>query len=207
MESRRIYHITHVENLPSIVAEGRLWSDAQRLARKLMTTNIGHAHIKERRHRRAVPCASGGMLGQYVPYNFCPRSVMLYVIHCGSVVGYDGGQETIVHLVSSVGRAIGSGRPWAFTNRHAELAYAEYFDSIEEEEDRVDWSVMPLTYWADSEETKEKRQAEFLVHDWFPFNSIEEIGVRSTTVGQQVKNILRDTGFNPRVSLQPSWCY
>lgn len=206
MERRRIYHITHVDNLRSIVTEGRLWSDAQRLARDLNTTNIGHAHIKERRLRRPVCCAAGGMLGDYVPFNFCPRSVMLYVIHCGSVQGYDGGQEPILHLVSSVGTALGCDRPWAFTNRHADLAYAEYFDSLDEE-NQVDWRVMRLKYWASDEQTKEKRQAEFLVHEWFPFDSIEEIGVRSRTVAQQVKTILRDTGFDPPVSTRPSWYY
>lgn len=206
METRRIYHITHVENLLSIVAQGRLWSDAQRLTRQLPTTNIGHAHIKERRLRRAVPCAARGMLGDYVPFNFCPRSVMLYVIHRGSVLGYDGGQEPIIHLVSTVGAAVNSGRPWAFTNRHAELAYAEYFDSVGEEK-RVDWNVMPMDFWAGSEETKEKRQAEFLVHDWFPFGSIEEIGVRTKWVAENVERILGNTGFCPGVSLEPSWYY
>jgi hypothetical protein len=83
------------------------------------------------------------MLGDYVPFNFCNRSVMLYVIHRDSVEGYDGGQEPVVHLVSSVGRAIGSGRPWAFTDRHAELGYAKYFESTDNEGE-VDWSVMPL---------------------------------------------------------------
>jgi hypothetical protein len=206
MNARPIYHITHVSNLASIVAEGRLWSDARRLAKRLSSTNIGHAHIKERRLRRDVPCAAHGTLGQYVPFNFCPRSVMLYVIHRGTVMGYDGGQEPIIHLVSSVEQAIGSGRPWAFTNRHAELAYAEYFDRVEDEA-RVDWSVMSLTYWAGSEETKEKRQAEFLVHDWFPFECINEIGVRSKEVGRQVQEILRETGFNPPVLLRRPWYY
>ena len=80
------------------------------------------------------------MLGDYVPFNFCYRSVMLYVIHRGSVEGYDGGQEPVVHLVSSVGQAIGCNRPWAFTDRHADLAYAKYFESLDDEGE-VDWRV------------------------------------------------------------------
>ncbi len=206
MEARRIYHITHLSNLPSIVGERRLWSDAQRQSRGLSTTNIGHLHIKERRLRRAVPCSAGGTLGQYVPFNFCSRSVMLYVIHQGSVAGYDGGQESILHLVSSVGAAIECGRPWAFTNRHAELAYAEYFDGVQHE-NQVDWSVMPLRYWAGSEETKEKRQAEFLVYDWFPVERIQEIGVANRKMAQEVQQVLKETWFHPRVALRRSWYY
>lgn len=78
-----------------MLAAGRLWSDAQRMAQGFPSVNIGHLHIKERRRRRPVAVAAGGMLGDYVPFNFCSRSVMLYVIHCGSVDGYSGGQLPI----------------------------------------------------------------------------------------------------------------
>jgi hypothetical protein len=156
-----IYHITHVDNLPSIVAHRCLWSDAQRIAQGIQNVNIGHSHIKQRRLTRAVPVAAKGVLGDYVPFNFCNRSVMLFPIHRNSVVGYAEGQEPIVHLVSSIETARASGKPWAFTDRHADVAYARYFDDLSHLAE-VDWSVMPLIYWSG---VKEERQAEFLVHD------------------------------------------
>lgn len=206
MNTRRIFHITHADNLGSIFSDKCLWSDAQRIARRIQSTNVGHSHIKQRRLRRFVPLAAKGMLGEYVPFNFCPRSVMLYVIHRGSVDGYSGGQEPIVHLVSSVGTAIATGRPWAFTDRHAELAYARFFDSTERETE-VDWKVMPRKFWADSDETESKRQAEFLVHDWFPFDGIEEIGVINDEIANEVNDALAGTSFSPRVSVKQSWYY
>lgn len=206
MNERLIYHITHLRNLPSILQTGRLWSDAQRIQQALGTVNIGHTHIKERRRRRPVATTTGGMLGDYVPFNFCHRSVMLYVIHRGSVEGYNEGQEPVVHLVSSVGRAIGSGRPWAFTDRHADLGYARYFESVDNEGE-VDWGVMPLQYWANDEETKEKRQAEFLLHDWCPFEIFEQIGVRTQQIADQVEAMLQNSPYTPRVSVKRSWYY
>jgi ssDNA thymidine ADP-ribosyltransferase, DarT len=104
-----IFHITHVENLVGILREGGLWSDAQRIARTLVTTNIGYTHIKNRRLSRPVPTSGGGMLGDYVPFNFCPRSVMLLAVH-GGHQDYGGGQEAVVHLVSCVSRATVVGR-------------------------------------------------------------------------------------------------
>lgn len=83
-------------------------------------TNIGHMHIKQRRLSRRVPAAAGGMLGDYVPFNFCPRSVMLFRVNKGHQ-DYPGGQEEVIHLVSTVQTAIATGQPWAFTDRHAEL--------------------------------------------------------------------------------------
>ena len=87
-----IYHITHVGNLPSIVTHDCLWSDAQRIAQQIGNVNIGHVHIKQRRLQRPVPVAAGGVLGEYVPFNFCNRSVMLFPIHrnckCDSPTAY-----------------------------------------------------------------------------------------------------------------------
>ncbi|MBX3228067.1 MAG: DUF4433 domain-containing protein [Labilithrix sp.] len=72
-----------MENVPSILAHGGLWSDSQRIAKNLLTTNIGYSHIKQRRLNRPVTAGSGGRLGDYVPFNFCPRSVMLLVVSRG----------------------------------------------------------------------------------------------------------------------------
>ncbi len=201
-----IYHITHLDNLNGILGAQRLWSDAQRIRQGFPCTGIGHANIKERRLNRPVPVAARGRLGEYVPFYFCNRSVMLYVIFRNGVVGYSGGQAPIVHLVSSVEAATASGRPWAFTDRHAELAYARYFDNLAYL-DQVDWRVMPLTYWADSSETRERRQAEFLVYDWFPWHCVERIGVYNAAAVQRVEQILQSCTHRPAVEVQKSWYY
>ena len=125
-----IYHITHIDNLPGILGEDGIWCDQLRIAKNIANTNIGHDHIKERRRRRPVPTSGGGALGDYVPFNFCPRSVMLFAIRNGHQ-DYSGGQSDVVHLVSSVSSATSIGRPWAFTDRHAELAHALYFEDLE----------------------------------------------------------------------------
>lgn len=198
-----IFHITHVENVASILAHGCLWSDSQRLARNLATTNIGYSHIKQRRLNRIVTAGSGGKLGDYVPFNFCPRSVMLFVVSRGHE-NYRGGQDEIVHLVSSVNTATALGKPWAFTDLHADLGYARYFDSLGSLSE-VDWTVMPLVQWGGSDEVKAKRQAEFLVHDSFPWSAVERIGVKSEAVAAKVQALLG--GNVPPVVVQPRWYY
>jgi len=198
-----IYHITHVANLVSIVGHGCLFSDSERIARGLQPQNIGYTHIKQRRLRRSVPVAAQGMLGDYVPFNFCNRSVMLYALRAGHQ-DYAGTQDEIVHLVSSVQTAVSANRPWAFTDRHAELGYTQYFESLSELSE-VDWTVMPLVYWSNTDDTKEKRQAEFLVHKSFPWSAIERIGVHDQTIAAKVQAALgRDT---LPIEIQPSWYY
>lgn len=197
-----IFHITHVENLASIIAHGCLWSDSQRIARNLDTTNIGYSHVKQRRLNRLVTAGYGGKLGEYVPFNFCARSVMLFVVSHGHV-DYSGGQDEIVHLVSSVETATSLGKPWAFTDRHADLKYATYFASLDKLGE-VDWEVMPLPYWA-GDDIKERRQAEFLVHDSFPWAAVERIGVKNAAVADRVSALL--SGSTPTVAIQPDWYY
>lgn len=199
---RPIYHITHVRNLPGILREGGLWCDSQRIARGLATTNIGHRHIKGRRLQCPVRTKAGGMLGDYVPFNFCPRSVMLYVVGRGHQ-DYPGGQEGIVHLVSSIERAISTDRPWAFTDRHAELAHALHFDDLSRLNE-VPWHVMNQQYWTD---VREERQAEFLVYEYFPWTAVLEVATMSAATKAQVQTALLGAPHTPSVTIKPEWYY
>ena len=48
----KLYHIVHVDRLPSIVAGGRLWCDAEIARRTPPGTTIGMSAIKQRRLRQ-----------------------------------------------------------------------------------------------------------------------------------------------------------
>jgi hypothetical protein len=146
------------------------------------------------------------MLGDYVPFNFCPRSVMLYRVKKGHD-DYPGGQNEIVHLVSTVHAAIATGRPWAFTDRHAELRHAAYYDDLDSLKE-VDWSVMPPhTYWGDESDIKEMRQAEFLMHDWFRWDAVHEIGVIDVAMAARVRSLFGQSPQAPAVHVRREWYY
>jgi hypothetical protein len=201
-----IFHITHASNLPSILRAGALLSDSRCQQLGVGATNIGYRHIKERRLRRQVPKAAGGCLGDYVPFNFCPRSVMLYVIKSGHD-DYRDGQERVIHLRSTVRTAVAVGRPWVFTDRHAEVAHALYLDDLARL-DEIAWEVMPLQFWSGGKvdpEVKELRQAEFLVHEFIPWGAIQEIGVMSAATAREVQGYLGPGG--PPVNVRTGWYY
>ncbi len=69
----KIYHIVRVDNLASIVADGRLWSDSLMLPRQGGTV-IGMNAIKQRRLGLPVSCHEALTVGQCVPFYFCSRS-------------------------------------------------------------------------------------------------------------------------------------
>jgi hypothetical protein len=201
-----IYHITHADNLASTIATGGIWCDAKVRAGRATPTDVGYAHIKNRRMTRAVACAAGGVVGDYVPFNFCPRSVMLFVLHRGHP-GYQGGQEKIVHLVSSVSAARATRRACLFTDRHAELAYAQQYESLDDL-DKVDWSVMPTdVWWGGDPDVKERRQAEFLVHDFFPWSAVAGVVAYDQTVAAEVRALVAAAAPKYGVVVRPAWYY
>ena len=111
---------------------------------------------------------------------------------------YREGQQPIVHLVSSIETIRATARSWFFTDRHADLGYANQYDTSNKLGE-VDWAVMQLRQWGGDTEVKEKRQAEFLVHDWCPWEAIEAIGVIDQSIATRVKAAIAGIGHKPRV--------
>ena len=95
----KLYHIVHHDKLHSIIGEGYLYSDAELAAREnIVGTTIGIGNIKSRRLHSELSSHPGLMVGQCVPFYFCPRSVMLYLIYQANHpdLAYKGGQVPIV---------------------------------------------------------------------------------------------------------------
>jgi hypothetical protein len=94
----KIFHICHVDRLASIVAGGLL-SDAAVVQAAAPGTVIGMNHIKQRRLQELRLNSHPGLfVGQCVPFYFCPRSVMLFLIHRQNAdLAYKGGQGPIIH--------------------------------------------------------------------------------------------------------------
>lgn len=205
----KIYHIVHVDRLVSIVADGGLWSDAFLQARARPGTTIGMGTIKQRRLTTPVECRPGLNVGDCVPFYFCPRSVMLYVIHMANdpELDYRGGQGPIVHLEGdlhdTVDWAEQQERQWAFTLSNAGSNYFEdRCDLVQLAE--IDWDAVRARNWQGRTDGK---QAEFLVEKSFPWALIQRVGVRSTHVREQARNAMRASEHKPTVEIKPEWYY
>lgn len=73
-----IYHITHIDNLTSILNLGGLMANSRLRRQRINYLDIAHERIQDRRARTSVPCGAGGVLHDYVPFYFAPRSPMLF---------------------------------------------------------------------------------------------------------------------------------
>ncbi len=197
-----IFHITHIDNLTSIIQNGGLWSDAQRIEQNFANQNIGYSHIKQRRLQHPVSVSNRGSIGHYVPFNFCPRSVMLFVVSRGHE-NYNGGQDDILHLVADISGVRQLNQFCFFTDIHADLNYAEQIEDFNRLNE-LNWNAIRQNYWSD---VKEEKQAEFLAFQNVPWTAIKEIGVRNQAMADRVNQLLATASHQPLVQVKAQWYY
>lgn len=174
-----IYHITHINNLPGIITSGGLCADAAMTANGVPAATVGMGKIKRRRLQLPVKCHEGDFVGDYVPFYFCPRSIMLYLIHCADhpEMTYRGGQDPIVHLQADLHQVVAwansQAKRWAFTLSNAGAVYTEFRDDLTKLHE-MDWLAVDATDFRPAN-VKEGKQAEFLLHEFFPWHLVRRI--------------------------------
>jgi len=206
----KIYHIIHVDKLPSVIADGFLWSDAEVQRRSSPGTTIGMPHIKNRRlHINKLASHPGLYVGDCVPFYFCPRSVMLYLIYKANHndLTYQGGQGPIVHLEANLKEADvwakSHNQRWAFTLSNAGSGYFEDRSDLANLCE-INWDAVQAATWVGC---REEKQAEFLMEKQFPVELIRRIGVRSNSVYIKVMQALEAVEVVPSVEIIPAWYY
>ncbi len=214
----RIYHITHVNNLAAIVSHGRLICDTAIIARGGPAETIGMGTIKQRRLSLPVSCHTGLNVGDCVPFYFCPRSTMLYVIYCANnpELTYRGGQGPIVHLEADLGPVVAwanqQQRRWAFSLSNAGAYYTQFRNSLNDLH-HIDWDAVasndfrPGSFTPSHNQVREFKQAEFLLHDDFPWHLVQRVGVASQAIAIQAQAAIANAAHKPQISVQPNWYF
>jgi hypothetical protein len=210
--NQKIYHITHVRNMARIAQAGVVWSDAKRIEFGLDCEIVGMSRIKHRRlHEIEVHCYPGTKVGEYVPFYFCARSIMLYILYKGNHpdVTYTEGQGPIVHLqadlVDTVQWAEQHAVNWAFSDRNAGTYVAQFYNDANDF-DKINWDAVAATDFRDMM-IKEGKQAEFLIYQSFPLELVEKIGVGDAAALEAVSDAFSESNFQPPVCVEPSWYY
>ena len=206
----KIYHIVHVDRLPSIIADGGLLCDAAIAEREPVGTTIGMNDIKQRRLTELRLSSHPDLyVGACVPFYFCPRSVMLYVISQANhlQLSYRGGQGPIVHLEADLRATVAwaetQGLRWAFTLSNAGARYFEDRSDLGQL-DEIDWDAVEATDWR---RCKEGKQAEFLIEQRFSWELVSRIGVQSRRVCDQTEAVLEAGAHGPPVEIRRAWYY
>lgn len=167
--------------------------------------------IKQRRLGLPVPCHKGTHVGDFVPFYFCPRSIMLYVIHRANdpELAYRGGQQPIIHLEADLHNVVqwakANGRRWAFSLSNAGAVYTEFRARLDQL-DKINWEGVAATDFRPAD-VKEAKQAEFLIQQSFPWYLVERIGVHSQSMAPRVGTAMQGAAHRPKVEVKRSWYY
>lgn len=203
------YHITHVDNLASMARSGLIFCDSDCATNGVTEVSIAYDDLKGKRSTWEVEVAQGGVLADYVPFYYAPRSPMLFAIHRGYVSGYQGGQDEVAHLVFAV-EDIAESDQFVLTDGHAVTPLSTQYDHLSALDEVITWSVMNLRYWRDTDEDgdrKRRRQAEFLVWSSVPFDAVRIIGVRTSAMAERVARSLEGAPYVPKIVVRPDWYY
>lgn len=204
-----VLHFTHVNHLASIIEHG-LVADSVAQAAGLLEVEVGNVGIKQARHDRAVPIAPFGVVADYVPFYFAPRSPMMFAIEHGNVPTYAGGCDDLIYVATTAERLVELGLIVLFTDRNAVLAVTSFVATLEQAEESIDWPLMRARYWGntrDYPDRRERRMAECLVHNLVPFEAFHRVVARNRRCATLAQATFDSLGIDMPVSVRPDWYF
>ncbi len=201
-----IFRITHVANLPWILANGIYCRNAEALDPNFV--EIGRPEIITRRRPRVVDIAPGGVLGDYIPFYFTPRSPMLMNIR----TGWDGltqrPMRDIAILFTSHQRLKESGVPFVFSDRNSTLETAKFYDGKVATRDQLPWLLWRASDFKRDNSRPDKIErymAETLVHHHVPVHALEGITLYTEARKTELKELMINVGANIPIYLKQGW--
>ncbi|MGL4745892.1 MAG: type II toxin-antitoxin system toxin DNA ADP-ribosyl transferase DarT [Dermatophilaceae bacterium] len=173
---------------------------------------LGYTSVKRQRAAQVVPCGSGGVVADYVPFYFAPRSPMLNTISRGNVSVEASDQDQIIYLVSSTQQFATLGVPVVTTDRNAALEHATFCDDDAALDDpgHVDWDLMQARIWnndAEHTDRRERRMAECLVHQRVAWEAFVGVAARSAGAEATVNGTVATLGRSIRTRVLPDWYF
>lgn len=179
-----IYHMTHIEHLPSILAHGLLSHNNPYKKHDISNKNANDKRERiEPIHNRSVH--------EYVPFYFNSRNAMLFVVQ--KEYG-----ENIVLL--EIKKEILLSNGVIFTNGNAAAQSLGFADDIDDllNPNFINWNEVFATSWNDANENiknekKFKMMAEVLVPDMVPSAMIAGIVCQNPSVCEKVARILNNS--------------
>ena len=207
-EKALIFRITHRDNVPWILANGLHCQSSGVTDPNFVS--IGNPELINLRERRIVGIAPGGTLADYIPFYFTPYTPMLYNIR----TGYGGlpqrRNEEIVVLVSSLHELRRQGVTCLFTDRHAKLEAATFFNDDSKLADAVDFDLLRRRDFKRDPERPDKierYQAEALAWRHVPVSAILGIGCYTSSIRSQLETTCSGLGVNVKVVLRTEWYF
>lgn len=196
------FRITHIDNLEIILENGIVCKTHLNASPNYI--NIGNPEIIDVRNGTRVRVAHYGMLGEYVPFYFTPKSIMLYNIQSGfrhPVVAKRPPSEILV-MRFRIDELCSLKNRWFFTDGQANDSATNHFHDLSEL-NSIDWNSIQNSKFSKTDDYDRGRryQAEFLVKDEVPLDKIESFVVYDEKSKIKVETILKKLGIKITVNI------
>jgi hypothetical protein len=207
-ERKYCYRITHIENLPLILQRGIVCKRHPMASTEYI--NIGNRDVIQVRDNEPVRLNGYGNIGDYVPFYFTPRSLMLFNI----ITGYwaplvPKRNKSDILVIRCVITELAKLEKWFFTNGQGNDMVSSHFNDLKQLEE-IDWDIIQKSEFSKSDgdyDRPRRYQAEFLVKDSVPVDSIESLVVFNQAAADKVAQTLRENNTNLAVHIHPSYFF
>lgn len=202
------YRITHIENLECILENG-LVTKHHSLARDRYI-NIGNPEIIDVRSSSPVKIEGYGYIGDYVPFYFTPRSIMLYNI----ITGYwhpkvPKRNRNEILVIRCLIEKLADPSLFFFTDGQGNDSLTNHYNDLTYL-DEIDWESIQHGNFSKTDDDIDRArryQAEFLVRNEVPVSSFESLNVYNRHAAKYAEDILKKKNINLVVNVQPKYFF
>lgn len=185
-----VYHFTHMSNLAQLFSTGLLANNHPDfpISNHL---SVAEKTIQERRAKMVVTCGPQGVVHDYVPLYFSSISPMLLAVINKKKID----QEDIVYFefpINIIERC-----DFVFTSAAANTEIPPIFYSDANDLNLLNWERINSLEWkSPSDEIKQKRMAELLIHNKLELKEVERFVVFSEKKRLQIIKIAEEARFS-----------
>lgn len=193
--SRYVYHMTHLENLESIL-QNELLSTNEKTRLDIKHKNIANHGIQNRRAAMNVTCGPMGTVHDYVPFYFCPREPMLL----GLLNSKNLDQQFIIYLAVTID--VVEREDVVFTSASANTNIPPTFYCNPEDLSVLNWNLIDSNKWSFKDDDRHAKMAEMLIHEKVEVSEIGFIIVWNEKIKKIVENLLTKATYQIKIEYE-----
>jgi hypothetical protein len=162
------------------------------------------------RSNREVDIPPDGTLADYIPFYFTPYSPMLLNIKTGYGGIRQRKNEEVVVLVSSLPALRSHGVRYVYTDRHAYLKTARFFDDAAQLGTVVEFDLLQRRDFRRDPERPDKverYQAEALAYRSVPVGALLGIGCYTASIKTELESTCSACGVDVKIVLRSEWYF
>jgi uncharacterized protein YjbI with pentapeptide repeats len=213
VETYSAYHFTHVANIATIFKARELRAD---IGAKPKNNSLDQT-IKAKRRTKKIKIAPYGLLGDYVPFYFAPRSPALLQLATGDHMNKVSQNELVFFRLDfrPVVDGLVNESLSLISNQHPLKTGAIFYPATPESiTTRINWKTIQCVFWKNTDEypnRKSQREAELLIHQRLRLEQINgtkiTLATRTNLLQRKIQKMCEENDLDIDVEVQPSYFY